>query len=84
MLKIVVWVSGGGTNLQAIMDAMDSGKITNAEIMAVVSNNAHAKALDRARSHDIPALCLSPKSYPDRVAFNEAFTEKMKKLAPDL
>ncbi|MCD8326973.1 MAG: phosphoribosylglycinamide formyltransferase [Lachnospiraceae bacterium] len=84
MLKIVVCVSGGGTNLQAIMDAIDNGKITNTEIMAVISNNAHAKALNRARNHNIPALCLSPKSYPDRAAFNEAFTEKMKKLSPDL
>ncbi len=84
MLKIVVCVSGGGTNLQAIMDAIDSGKITNTEIMAVISNNSKAYALDRARNHDIPALCMSPKRYPDRAAFNEAFTEKMKELDPDL
>ncbi len=84
MLKIVVCVSGGGTNLQAIMDAIDSGKITNAEIMAVISNNSKAYALDRARNHDIPALCMSPKRYPDRAAFNEAFTKKMKELDPDL
>ncbi|MCD8379913.1 MAG: phosphoribosylglycinamide formyltransferase [Lachnospiraceae bacterium] len=84
MLKIVVCVSGGGTNLQAILDAIDSGKITNTEIMAVISNNSKAYALDRARNHDIPALCMSPKRYPDRAAFNEAFTEKMKELNPDL
>ena len=84
MLKIVVCVSGGGTNLQAIMDAMDSGKITNTRIEAVISNNAGAKALDRARSRQIPAYLLSPKQYPDREAFNRAFTEKMCGLAPDL
>ena len=84
MFKIVVCVSGGGTNLQAIIDAIDSGKITNTEIMAVISNNSKAYALDRARNHNIPALCMSPKRYPDREAFNEAFTEKMKELNPDL
>lgn len=84
MLKIVVCVSGGGTNLQAIMDAMDSGKITNTRIEAVISNNAGAKALDRARSRQIPAYLLSPKQYPDREAFNRAFTEKICGLAPDL
>ncbi|MCD7862180.1 MAG: phosphoribosylglycinamide formyltransferase [Lachnospiraceae bacterium] len=84
MLKIVVCVSGGGTNLQAILDAIDSGKITNTEIMAVISNNAKAYALERARNHSIPALCMSPKRYPDRAAFNEAFMEKMKELNPDL
>lgn len=84
MLKIVVCVSGGGTNLQAIMDAMDSGKITNTRIEAVISNNAGAKALDRARSRQIPAYLLSPKQYPDRESFNRAFTEKICGLAPDL
>lgn len=84
MLKIVVCVSGGGTNLQAVMDAMDSGKITNTRIEAVISNNAGAKALDRARSRGIPAFLISPKQYPDREAFDRAFTEKMCELAPDL
>ena len=84
MLKIVVCVSGGGTNLQAILDALDSGQITNTQILAVISNNAGAKALERARTHGIPALCLSPRQYPDREAFNEAFTERMVQLSPDL
>lgn len=66
MLKIVVCVSGGGTNLQAILDALESGRITDTEILAVISNNPGAKALDRARDHGIPAICLSPKQYPDR------------------
>lgn len=84
MLKIVVCVSGGGTNLQAILDALDSGRITNTQILAVISNNAGAKALERARVHGIPDICLSPRQYPDREAFNEAFTAKMTELSPDL
>ncbi len=84
MLKIVVCVSGGGTNLQAIMDAIDAGRITNTEILAVISNNAGAKALERARDHGIHSLCISPKSYPDRETFNQAFTEQMVELAPDI
>lgn len=84
MLKIVVCVSGGGTNLQAIMDAIDAGKITNTEILAVISNNAGARVLERAKEHGIRSLCVSPKSYPDREAFNRAFTEQMIELAPDL
>ena len=84
MLKIVVCVSGGGTNLQAIMDAIDSGKITNTQILAVISNNPGVKALERAEKYGVPGICMSPKSYPDRAAFNEAFTQKMVELAPDL
>lgn len=84
MLKVVVCVSGGGTNLQAIIDHIEAGKVTNAEIMAVISNNAGAKALDRAAKHGIPGICLSPKSFESREAFNEAFTAKMKELNPDL
>ncbi len=84
MLKTVVCVSGGGTNLQAILDAIDSGKITNTEILAVISNNAGAKALERAEKHGIPGICMSPKSFANREAFNEAFTSKMEELAPDL
>ncbi len=84
MLKVVVCVSGGGTNLQAIIDAIEAGKITNAEIKAVISNNAGAKALDRAAKHGIEGICFSPKSFASREAFNEAFTAKMIELAPDL
>jgi len=84
MLKIVVCVSGGGTNLQAILDAAEQGRITNTQIIAVISNNAKAKALERAASHDIPGIVMSPRSYPDREAFNEAFSAKMRELAPDL
>lgn len=84
MLRIVVCVSGGGTNLQAILDAIDAGEITNTEVAAVVSNNAGAKALERAEGHGIPAILMSPKDYEDREAYNAAFTEEMIALAPDL
>lgn len=84
MLRIVVCVSGGGTNLQAILDAVDSGKITNTEVIAVISNNPGAKALTRAEKHGIPAICMSPKEYGDREAYNQALTDKMKELRPDL
>ncbi len=84
MLRIVVCVSGGGTNLQAIIDGIDAGRITNTEILAVISNNEGARALERARSHGIPSLCISPKSYPDRETFNRAFTDRMIELAPDM
>lgn len=84
MLKIVVCVSGGGTNLQAILDALEQNRITNTEIIAVISNNTKAKALERAASHNIPGIVLSPRSYPDRETFNEAFTAKICELAPDL
>lgn len=84
MLRIVVCVSGGGTNLQAILDAIDKKEITNTEVIAVISNNAGAKALTRAESHGIPAICMSPKNYVDRETFNRAFTDKMCELNPDL
>ena len=72
MLKIGVLVSGGGTNLQAILDAIDAGEITNAKVDIVISNNASAYALERARKHDIEAACIAPKDYPDREAFHKA------------
>ena len=84
MLRTVVCVSGGGTNLQAILDALDAEAITNTQIVAVVSNNENARALERAAAHGIPGVVMSPKAFADREAFNEAFTEKMKELAPDL
>lgn len=84
MLKVVVCVSGGGTNLQAVLDAIDSGRITNTKIIAVISNNAGAKALNRAKEHGIQGILMSPKAYEDREGFNHAFTEKMCGLNPDL
>ena len=84
MLRVVVMVSGGGTNLQAILDAIDGGKITGASVEAVISNNRGAYALERAKKHGIPAVCVSPKDYVDRAAFNRALLEKVKEYQPDL
>lgn len=84
MLRVGVMVSGGGTNLQAILDAVDTGKITNAEISVVISNNPNAYALERARMHGVEAVCISPKSYSDREAFNEAFVAKVDEYHLDL
>ena len=72
MLKVAVLVSGGGTNLQAIIDKLEEGQITNAEISVVISNNSNAYALERAKKHGIEARCISPKQYENREAFNEA------------
>ena len=77
-------VSGGGTNLQAILDAVDSGKITDTEISVVISNNPGAYALERARTHGIEAVCISPKVFESREAFNKAFLEKVDKYKLDL
>ena len=84
MLKVVVLVSGGGTNLQAIIDAVESNTITNTEIIGVISNNRNAYALERARNHNIPAVCISPKDYETREAFNDAFLCALNELNPDL
>ena len=71
MLKVAVLVSGGGTNLQAILDAIDSGRITNAEVSLVISNNPNAYALERAKNHGIEAVCISPKEFENREEFKE-------------
>mgnify|MGYP002591625405 CR=1 FL=1 len=84
MLKVAVLVSGGGTNLQAILDAIDNGTITNAKVEVVISNNKNAYALERAKNHGIEALCISPKDYGTRDAFNKAFLEKLDDCQPDL
>ena len=84
MLKVAVLVSGGGTNLQAILDAADSGKITNTEIRVVISNNEGAYALERAKNYGTEALLLSPKSFETREEFNKVFLEKVDELKPDL
>ena len=84
MLRIVVCVSGGGTNLQAILDAIDRGTVTNTRVLAVISNNRNARALERAKANGIEAKVISPREYGDREAFNRAFTEEVKALSPDL
>ncbi len=84
MLRVGVMVSGGGTNLQAILDAMDRGAITNAEVEVVISNNPGAYALERAKAHGIEAVCISPKMFADREAFNEALLAKVDEYDLDL
>ena len=84
MLSIVVCVSGGGTNLQAIIDGIKNGSITNTKIVEVISNNSNAYALERAKNAGIKAVCISPKEFESREQFNQAFLEKMQELNPDL
>lgn len=84
MLRLAVLVSGGGTNLQAILDAIDEGTITNAEVSVVISNNAGAYALERAKKKGIDAVCLSPKTFASREAFNEALLAKLQSYNVDL
>lgn len=84
MLKLAVLVSGGGTNLQAIIDAIESGKITNAKISVVISNNANAYALERAKNHGIEAVAITRKDFPDKAKFNEALYEALVTREVDL
>lgn len=84
MLRVLVLVSGGGTNLQAIIDGIAEGKITNTELAAVISNNKTVKSLERARAAGVPAVSVSPKDFSDREAFHRAFLEKVDEFVPDL
>ncbi len=84
MLRVVVLVSGGGTNLQALIDGVQSGRIEDAQIVGVISNNAGAFALERARRAGIPGFCVSPKEYAERAKFHRALLEKLAGLEPDL
>ena len=84
MLNVVVLVSGDGTNLQAIIDAVEVGSITNTKIVGVISNNRNAYAMERAKNHGIAAQCISPKDYETREKFNEKFMEAVEAMNPDL
>ena len=84
MLKLAVCVSGGGTNIQAIMHAIDNGTITNASLEVVISNNPNAYALERARNHGIKGVCISPKTYATREEFNEDFLRQLDSYRVDL
>lgn len=84
MLRVGVMVSGGGTNLQAILDSIDNGTIQNARVEVVISNNRNAYALERARNHGIEAVCVSPRDYESREQFNAAFLEKVNEYQLDL
>ena len=83
-MKIAVLVSGGGTNLQAIIDKIADGTITNTEIALVIANNAGAYALERAANAGIEAECISPKSFPSREEFNVALTNRLVESGVDL
>ena len=84
MLKILVCVSGGGTNLQAIIDGIQNGTIEHTEIVKVISNNPGAYALERAAKAGIEGVCVSPKNFENRDAFHKALMEEVKKAEPDL
>lgn len=84
MLRVVVMVSGGGTNLQAIIDAVKQGTVTNTQLVGVISNNRAAKGLERAARAGIPARCISPKDYENRTAFNRALLAAVEEFSPDL
>lgn len=84
MLRVLALVSGGGTNLQAIIDKIKSGEVSNTEIIGVISNNKNAYALERAAAAGIPAEVVSPKDYADRAQFNEALLAALDRYNPDL
>ncbi|MEF9916780.1 MAG: phosphoribosylglycinamide formyltransferase [Lachnospiraceae bacterium] len=84
MLNVVVLVSGGGTNLQAIINAVESGAITNTKIVGVLSNNKNAYALERAKKYRIPNCCISPKEYENRELFNIDLLKTIDDWNPDL
>lgn len=84
MLRVLVCVSGGGTNLQALIDSIADGRIKNAEIVRVISNNKDAYALERASKAGIEGVCVSPKDYADREGFHKAFLDAVDEASPDL
>lgn len=84
MLRVVVCVSGGGTNLQAVIDGIAQGAILNTQIVRVVSNNPGAYALTRAKEAGIEAVSVSPKDYQDRGQFEEALIRCVEEAKPDL
>ena len=84
MLRVLVLVSGGGTNLQAIIDRVNDGTIKDVEIAGVISNNYGVYSLERAKNAGIPSEVVAPKDYPDRSSFNRALLEKLDSYNPDL
>lgn len=84
MMKIGVLVSGGGTNLQAIIDQIEAGKIADTSIAVVISNNRGVYALERAQKHGIPALCLCPSDFENREVYHEALIQKLQEYCVDL
>ena len=84
MLRVLVMVSGGGTNLQAIIDSVNTGDITNAEIVGVISNNYGVKSLERAKNAGIDACVVSPKDFASRAEFNDGLLARVNSYKPDL
>lgn len=84
MLKIAVLVSGGGTNLEAILKAIENGDIPDTEVVGVISNNKGVYALERAKNHGVPGFAISPADFADREKFHKALLEKLDELSPDL
>ena len=84
MLKIAVLVSGGGTNLEAILKSIENGDIPDTEVVGVISNNKGVYALERAKNHGVPGFAISPADFPDREEFHKALLEKLDELSPDL
>ena len=84
MLRVLSMVSGGGTNLQAIIDSVKNGMITNTELVGVISNNKNAYALARAKENGIDAKCISPKDYESREVFNQELLKAVDAYEPDL
>lgn len=84
MLRVLVCVSGGGTNLQAIIDAVENGTITNTKLVGVLSNQPKAYALERAKTHGIPGACVSRKDFGTKEAFQKKFLETIDGFKPDL
>ena len=84
MLKVVVLVSGGGTNLQAIIDAVNEGTVTNTELVGVISNNRNAYALERAKNAGIASVCVSPKDFASRAEFNQELLKVIDGFEADL
>lgn len=84
MLRVLVCVSGGGTNLQALIDSVENGTVKGAQIIRVISNNRNAYALERAAKHGIASECISPKNYDSREEFNRAFLQSVDQAEPDL
>lgn len=84
MLRVVVCVSGGGTNLQAILDGIENKTITNTQVVRVIANNPGVYALERAKNAGVEGICVSPKEFPDRASFHTALLKAVDEVEPDL
>lgn len=83
-MRIAVLVSGGGTNLEAILNNIEQGQITDTEVAVVISNKKDAYALERAKNHGVEGICISPKDFDNRSLFGEAMVETLRERKIDL